>query len=214
MAVTPPRGAEATPASDLKAGPPGDDGVCARVGKRTASASLIPAFVAAALAFTGWAWPGWSVGATGIVIAVVAVAAAVFGTVVLVRRSRLWAQAEREARKWEAQWSAGGVSEQSPPEGWVRAVCGAPAPLFRGRGAVPMLRRTRTLAPVVLPLRTASGPLAAGHAVVVHARSDGAVLEEQARILVRTVQRRGPILIGRVDDGALFAADRWTAGAA
>jgi hypothetical protein len=29
---------------------------------------------------------------------------------------------------------------------------------------------------------------------------------------VLALQPRGPILIGRLDDGAVFAADRWTVG--
>ncbi|MEO7124530.1 MAG: hypothetical protein ABI382_08215 [Nakamurella sp.] len=194
--------------------PPGDDGVSARVGKRTISAGVLPAVVAAALAITGWAWPGWFAGSAGTTFGMIAVALAVLAAAVLLRRSRMWVRAGRDARVWAEQWDVGEISPRAAVDGWVKAVCGAPAPLYLGRGSVPMFRRRRKLAPTILPLRTASGPLAAGHAVVVHARADGAALTQKDQIVVKALGARGPILIGRIDDGAVFAADRWTAGTA
>lgn len=99
-----------------------------------------------------------------------------------------------------------------PSAGWVTAACGDPTPLHSGRGTIPLLRRQRQFPPHVLPLRTVTGPLASGFAVIVHGRPDRALPERDDRISAWVYGPRGPILIGRHADGAVFAADRWTVG--
>lgn len=193
---------------------PGDCGTVDRIRRRTAAASLLPLAAGAGLAAAAWWRPGSVAGRGGIFLAALAVAFLALAAVMLLRRARWWAAAAGQVDGWTQEWAAGAVSAAGAPPGWVTAVCGAPVPLHPGKGAIPLLRRQRRLPPCVLPLRTASGPLAAGRAVVVHARRDGALPARGDQIQVWALAPRGPILIGRLADGAVFAADRWTAGTA
>lgn len=190
---------------------PGDAGVSARLRRRTAMAGVAPVTVGVVLAVTGWVLPGWLIGPVGAAVGVLLLILVAAAAGVLFRRAGLWAAAEAAATQWAERWS--GDAAHAAPDGWVTAVCGAPAPLHAGRGAIPMFRRARRLPAVVLPLRAVSGPLAAGDAVVVHARRDGATPAHGDRLQVQALRPRGPILIGRLEDGAVFAADRWTVGA-
>jgi hypothetical protein len=203
---------EPTPEPSVGAGPTtdtGDAGVLSRMRRRTAGAGVIPLVCAIVLAGSGWFWPAWFSGSAGTLLGGLVVVLLLSATAVLLRRASLWRQAEAESETWVSAWAG---ADRAVPD-WVKAVCGEPTPLFAGRGAIPMLRRERRFPSRVLPVRTASGPLAAGFAVVVHARTDGAFPAPSDRIRVLALQPRGPILIGRLDDGAVFAADRWTVGA-
>lgn len=193
-------------------GSPGDDGVIGRLSRRTAAAAILPLTVGVLLVLTGWLWPHWFTGRTGSLIGGLAAALLLLATGVLLRRARRWGRAALASASWSRDCLAGEVSAGSMPPGWVKAVCGEPVPLHSGRGSIPLVRRQRRFASWVLPLKTAGGSLAAGHAVVVHARPDGAMLARGDPIQVLALQPRGPILIGRLDDGAVFAADRWTTG--
>lgn len=191
---------------------PGDDGVIARVRRRTSVAASLPMTAGLLLALTGWWWPGWFAGRSGFFIGGLAVAVLLLAAGALVRRARLWARAVDEAAIWSRGCLDGAISVRAVPAGWVKAACGAPVSLHAGRGSVPMVRRERRFASQVLPLKTVYGPLSAGQALVVHARADGAMLVRGDQIQALVLQSRGPILIGRLDDGAVFAADRWAAG--
>lgn len=209
-------GPESDPVEPSAARPiAGDDSAIERVRRRTALAGVVPATCGAMLALAGWAWPGWLIGRTGAVVGGLTVALCLVAAAALLRRAYWWRQAESDATAWSTGRAAGVISAlraQPGPTGWVTGVCGAPAPLHRGRGSIPMFRRERRLPPVVLPLRTSAGPLAAGYAVVVHARTDRALPAPGDRLQVRVLAPRGPILIARLDDGVVFAADRWSFG--
>lgn len=212
-----------TPPSRLPAAPPsiggdstarrGDGGVLDRLRRRTATAAVIPLACAAALAVSGWVWPAWFAGTDGVVLGGLAVALCLFAAGVLLHRARRWHQARAEADAWVRGWAEATVSARLVPAGWAKAVCTTGVPLHSGRGAIPMLRRERRFRSGVLPLKAVSGPLAAGVAVVVHARRDGDMPKRGDQIQVVALRPRGPILIGRLDDGAVFAADRWSIGA-
>lgn len=195
------------PAGAVRGAPTADDGVLRRVHRRTARASVAPAAVGLALALTGWGWPGWFEGAGGAVIGVAAVTLCALAAVLLARRARLWAAAVRAAAAWHAD-GTGDDGTGSPPAAWATAVCGEPQPMFRpGRSA--LWRRARRYPAHIVALRAAAGPLAAGAAVTVHGRSDGLLPDRGDSFRVHAVSERGPFLLGRPADGALFAADRW-----
>lgn len=204
--------------------------MCARLRRRTIAASVLPMIIAAAVAVSGWAWPGWMRGSGGSAFGIAVLVLAVAFCAVVVRRAQAWARASIEADRWSELWSAH-VPQQGPEpwstdtsagwsagegavaaDAWVAGVCAEPAPIFKPRSSIPLIRRTRQYSPFVLPLRATSGPMAAGHAVVVHGRPDRAQPAADDRIVVRALAARGPILIGRLDDGVVFASDRWIAG--
>jgi hypothetical protein len=187
--------------------------VLRRLTRRTAAAAAGPVVCAAALAVSGWGWPAWLSGLGGSVLGLIAVALCLLAAGVLLGRARRWRAAQADADAWVRGWAAGAVSARAVPDGWAKAVCATGVPLHSGRGAIPMLRRERRFRSGVLPLKAVAGPLAAGQAVVVHARADEAMPKRGDQIQVRALQPRGPILIGRLEDGAVFAADRWSLGA-
>lgn len=207
-----PESSEPEPQQSPPGGAPGDDGVIGRVRRRTAAAAVVPLTLGVLLVLTGWFWPGWLKHQSGFFIGGLVVALVLLAAGALLRRAGWWESAALEAATWTRACVAGEVSPSCLLPGWSKAVCGTPVPLHSGRGSIPLVRRRRRFASWVLPLKTADGPLAAGYAAVVHARSDGAMPERGDRIQVLTLRPRGPILIGRLDDGAVFAADRWTAG--
>jgi hypothetical protein len=169
--------------------------------------------VGAVLAVSGWVWPAWFAGWGGAVLGGLGVLVCLFAAGVLLRRAFRWRDARAESNAWVRGWASGTVSARAVPNGWAKAVCATGVPLHSGRGAIPMLRRERRFRSGVLPLKAVSGPLAGGEAVVVHARMDGLMPTRGDQLQVFAMQRSGPILIGRLDDGAVFAADRWTLGA-
>jgi hypothetical protein len=61
----------------------------------------------------------------------------------------------------------------------------------------------------LLPVRTADGPLAEGRAVLVHSRSDSLLPGPGDNIEVHALGTRGPFLILRLSDRAVFPADCW-----
>ncbi len=183
-----------TPASAI-----GDDGVLSRVRARTTVSGLTMMCVTALFALTGWVWPAWLAGGPGLVIGVVVVAAAGGMGLVLLRRARLWGLAAVRASSWAGD--LGGP-------GWVNAVCGQARPMRRNSGP-PMLRRVSKHAQIVLPLKAQFGPLAGGEAVMVHARADALAPTRDDDLRVYAITTRGPFLLGRPVDGALFVADRW-----
>lgn len=188
----------------------GDGGVLDRLRRRTGAAAVLPLVCAAVLAVSGWMWPAWLRGGGGLVFGALAVAVCLLAAGVLLKRARRWRGARAACDDWAQGWVNGAVSARSVPAGWVKAVCTSGVPLHSGRGTVPMLRRERRYRSRVLPLKAVSGPLAAGEAVVVHARPDGAMPGRGDQLQVRVLHPRGPILIGRLEDGAVFAADRWS----
>lgn len=198
--TTPPDASSDSP----EIGPAGDGGALARALRRTRRGAPWPAAAALVLAATAWWWPRWADDAlrTAVAGAVVVMLAAT--TPVLVHRAALW----RQAMLRRSEWDEGAESED---RGWQRAVCGESMPLFRPKGAGSVLTRRRRFPPRVLPLRSRSGPLADGRAVIVLARSDGECPRTGDGLVVLSLGRRGPYLIGRTADRALFAAHRWSA---
>lgn len=186
--------------------PFGDDAVLARVTRRTRLAAGLPIAVAVVVAAAAWGWPGSATGASGVAIVAVAVAILLTPAVVLLRRVRLWTVAAKRATEWTGSTAQGHGN-------WAKAVCGPPVPLFKPAGSGSLLRRARKLPPVVVPVRAESGPLQRGEAVIVHARADGLIPESGDVLAVAAVSRRGPFLLGRAADGALFVADRFTGAA-
>lgn len=204
-----PSGVDASTGRGAKRGPrDADDGVLRRVRRRTARAAAVPASVGVALALTGWGWPGWFTRTTGAVIGIAMVALCGLAAAVIARRSQLWSTADRCAAAWsDAAADLRGAAISTA--GWVAAACGAPQPLFRPSGTA-LWRRVRRFPAHVVALRAAAGPLATGEAVTVHGRPDGLLPSSGDALCVFVVAARGPYLVGRPVDGALFVADRWT----
>jgi len=175
--------------------------VTRRVRSRTASAAVVAASFTALLAVLGWLAPGWFVGSAGAVIGGGAVAVCVAGVTVLAGRCARWSQAAELAGLLAAS-----VPGAAPPG--VPARCGTPVRLHQPRTGLQRWSRPRLPAHLV-PIRAAGGPLAAGHAVVVHPRPDALLLDPEDSIEVHALGRRGPFLIVRTADRAVFAADRW-----
>jgi hypothetical protein len=214
MTVPPPQpplpSSGATPVGRDVAIASGDGGVLDRLRRRTGAAAVLPLACAAALVVSGWMWPAWLHGWGGFVFGALGVAVCLLAAGVLLNRARRWRGARTACDEWVRGRAGGAVSARSVPAGWAKAVCTSGVPLHSGRGTVPMLRRERRFRSRVLPLKAVSGPLASGEAVVVHARPDGAMPGRGDQLQVRVLHPRGPILIGRLDDGAVFAADRWS----
>lgn len=221
-----PAGKPSAPASE-PAPVPGDAGVPQRVRTRTAIAAGVPATVGGLLALFGWGWPGWFRGPAGLVIGLCAVGACAATAAVLFRRAVLWGHAMRlSARLTQAQpgdvadparpLSGGGTGDSTDirPRGTrsvdrLPAVCGAAVPLHRLRPGTTRLLTGRRLRTHVMPLRTVSGVLADGDAVLLHPRLDASLPRPEDRIEVHPLGLRGPFLLLRPEDGAIFAADRW-----
>ncbi len=208
-----PTGARGEDAADGAAEDAADGGVIARVQRRTAVAGATALAASVAIALCGWVAPGWFVGPAGTAVGSAVVVLCLAVAAVLFRRVALWRAA------WRALRAAplGCVPERGTAEGrtgeggtdWVPAACGTPMP-FRGRNVGPaILRRARKHPPQVLPLRTRSGPLAAGQAVIVHARPDGKLPTAGGAVRVRAAAPRGPYLVAGAD-GTVFVADRWS----
>lgn len=185
---------------------PGDGGVIARVRRRTTGLATLPLTIGLLLALTGWGWPRWLAGAGGLFLGGLGLALCLLAAGMLLRRARLWSRAAAEVTAWSQS-----RPDSTAPTGWVKSACGSPVPLHSGRGSIPLLRRERRFPARVLPLKAAGGLLAAGYAVIVHARADGAMPAPGDELKVLALTPHGPILIGRVD-GVVFAADRWTVG--
>ena len=195
-----------------------DAGVVRRVRRRTAGAAVGAGVLAVALAALGWGWPGWFAGAAGAVIGGCAVLACAAGAAMLARRAVLWSRAgllvARVGRGEPPDPGAGsasgsgGISDSSGSSGSV-ASCGPAVPLRRSLPGAFRVRRNG-LPASVLPLRARSGPLAEGRAVIVHPRTDQLLPRPGDSIEVHALGPRGPFLIVRAGDGAVFAADGWT----
>jgi hypothetical protein len=179
---------------------PGDAGVPARLRTRTALAGAGLLLLAGILAALGWGWPGGLTGAAGTVIGAVVVAAPTVGAALLVRRAVLWGRANRMS----SRLTGDPVTATGLP-----AVCGSPVPLHPVRPGTPPIRTGRRLRASVMPVRTVTGPLSGGQAVLVHARSDSLLPRPEDSIDVHALGRRGPFLLHRSEDGVVFAADRW-----
>lgn len=179
---------------------PGDAGVPARLRNRTALAAVALLLLAGVLAALGWGWPGGLTGAAGTVIGAVVVAAPTFGAAVLGRRALLWGRATR---------LSAGLTDGPVTAAGLPTVCGSPVPLHPARPGTPPIRTGRRLRAYVMPVRTVTGPLSGGQAVLVHARSDSLLPRPEDSIDVHALGRRGPFLLHRPEDGGVFAADRW-----
>lgn len=189
---------------------PGDAGVLERLIRRPLQLVPLPAVLLLLTAVTAWGWPAWGTDGAGLVIAVLTAAVFVAAVMVMVGRARRWMRVRPVAASWAG--TAGGGAPGDDRTGWVAAVCGPPTSLHAGSGRIPMVRPHRRFPAVVLPLRTVEGPLVAGVGVVVHGRRDLAVPAAGDDIRVHVSHPRGPFLIARRSDGAIFAADRWIIG--
>lgn len=173
----------------------GDDDVLARLARRTATTAGILGICVLLITGTGLWWPGWFARPVGLVIGIALIAVCTLGAVILLRRA--------------GSWTAVGAASLRDQPG-VRAVVGEPRPLHRSDRV--MIRRRRFPAQVV-PVRSASGPWADGAALLVHGRADGVQLHADDDVAAHWVTPRGPYLLERPADGALFAAERSTFGA-
>ena len=200
-ASTPP-----TPEPDV----PGDAGTTRRVLRRTAAVTGTAAGLTVLLAVLGFLAPDWFVGVVGATIGGCAVALCAAGTAVIARRATLWSRTVRLARSLAGERADDGPSiDGAGPHGpGVPARCGAPIRLHRPGSGLQIWSRRR-LPAHLLPVRTATGPLASGRAVIVHPRPDSLLPGPGDRIEVHALGRRGPFLLLRPDDGAVFAADCW-----
>ncbi len=175
------------------AGPPavpGDGGVIARVRRRTTAVAGAVAGLTAVALLTGATWPGWA--AESLTATVVGVLGTVIGALLagwLGLRARRWDRLERIDRR-----------DRSAP-----ATLGAPVPLHPVRAGQPIKRR---LPAVVLPVRAGIAGLAGGEALIVHARRDRLQLTSADPVDVVADHDRGPYLLIRRTDGAVFAAER------
>lgn len=184
---------------------PGDAGVPVRVRTRTAVAGALLLIPALLIGWTGWGWPGWLDGAAGVAFGGVLVAVLVAGAAMLLRRAVLWTRAAALA----ARLTSGAPSPpvDAPASGQApHATVGPSVPLHATRPGAPLRRR---LPAQVLPIRAASGPLGRGRAVTVHMRSDSLLPRPGDSIAVHVLGTRGPFLLRRDSDGAIFAADSW-----
>lgn len=185
---------------------PGDGGVLARVRRRTANVVVLPGGLAAVLVVGGWLWPRWFAGLGPSLLGGLAVALCLLAAALLAHRAHLWTLAGEAARDWPP------VADRDPApadERWVRGTCAEPRALH-ATGGPSLWRRARRHPRQVLPLRTDRGSLAAGEAVTLHGRRDAVLPRAGDALRVRAIAARGPFLIGRPSDGALFVADRWS----
>ena len=189
---------------------PGDAGTTRRVMRRTTAATGIAGAITILLAVLGFLAPGWFVGLVGASIGGCAIALCAAGTVVLARRTALWSRAARLARALADGHATGGtVTDAIGLRGpGATARCGEPIRLHRPGAGLQMWSRRR-LPTQLLPVRADSGPLASGRAVIVHPRPDSLLPGPGDSIEIHAMGRRGPFLILRPDDGAVFAADCW-----
>lgn len=178
-----------------------DGGVLSRVRGRTSRTVVAPAAAAAVLVVVGWLWPRWFGGVGASLLGGAAVVLCLLVTGVLARRARLWALAEEIARQWP--------DPAAGDERWPRATCAEPRALH-ATGGPSIWRRARKHRRHVLGVRAASGPLAEGQAVTLHGRTDGLLPSAGDELRVCAATPRGPFLLGRPADGALFVADRWS----
>lgn len=170
----------------------GDDEVLVRLARRTAITAGILGAAILLVTATGLIWPGWFARPAGLVIGFLIIIGLTVTAAILLRRS--------------AAWTALRTPASSPG---IPAVVGAPRALHATRAG---LVRRRWPAQVV-PIRSESGPWISGGAVLVHGRADGGRLAAGDDVLGRWASPRGPYLLERTRDGAVFAAERSTLGA-
>jgi hypothetical protein len=175
--------------------PTADGGVLLRLARRTATTAGVLGVAVLLITATGLWWPGWFARPVGLTVGVLLVMGCTVGAVGLLRRSGSWTAL------------TAGALRDSPG---VATVVGEPRALH---GTRPMVVRRRRYAAEVVPIRSATGPWTGGAALIVHGRSDGVSLRADDDVVARWVHLRGPYLLQRTADGALFAAERSTLGA-
>jgi hypothetical protein len=175
--------------------PPGDGGVLFRLARRTAITAGVLGVAVLLITATGLLWPGWFARPAGLTVGVLLVVGCALAAVMLLRRS--------------GSWTALTASTLRDAPG-IPTVVGEPRPLH---GPRPTVVRRRRYAAQVVPIRSTTGPWTSGAALIVHGRADGIALRADDDVVARWVHPRGPYLLQRPEDGALFAAERSTLGA-
>lgn len=169
------------------------------------------ALLTAALTMTAVAWPGWATDRLpALLITLVVAAGGIWAAMRLLRRARVWAVGRTRA----AELAVSGAARKSrgrsakPPRSapvGVPAQIGNPLPLHRSRPGQPIRRRHSAL---VVPITAELPGLAGGRSLTVHGRSDRIELAAGDPVeVVSLAGPKGPFLLYRPGDGAVFAAD-------